>query len=119
MNLAARLESANKQLCTSTLIDDTTCRQAGDDAQSLPIGPTVVVGQSTPTFVHALLDASFSVPDCDVARRLQTAIASKDRDAARAALELMGDRPALDALAVLWAEIIDGDQDLVLRLATK
>ena len=119
VNLAARLESANKQLCTSTLIDDTTCRQAGDDAQSLPIGPTVVVGQSTPTFVHALLDASFSEPDCDVARRLQTAIASKDREAARAALELMGDRPALDALAVLWAEIIDGDQDLVLRLATK
>jgi len=119
VNLAARLESANKQLGTSTLIDDTTLKQAEDDISCMPIGPTVVVGQTTPVTLHAIIRNEFSESDSAIARRLLDAIEIGDRNAARTALEAMGDCPALDTLAVLWAEVIDADQDLFLRLTSK
>ena len=119
VNLAARLESANKQLGTSTLIDDTTQQQAGEATRCLAIGPTIVVGQSVPVSLHAILQEEFDDGDVDVAGQLQAAIASGDRDAARDALEAMGEHPALDTLAILWADVIDAEGDLTLRLATK
>ena len=119
VNLAARLESANKQLGTSTLIDDATRLQAGDDLSCLPIGPTVVVGQTVPATLHAVIQDDFSDADSAIARRLLDAIETGDRDAARSALEAMGDCPELDTLAVLWAEVIDADRDLILRLSSK
>ena len=119
VNLAARLESANKQLGTSTLIDDATRLQAGDALSCLPIGPTVVVGQTVPATLHAVIQDDFSDADSAIARRLLDAIETGDRDAARSALEAMGDCPELDTLAVLWAEVIDADRDLILRLSSK
>jgi len=44
-NLAARLESANKQLGTSILIDGRTREMAGVDASLLEVGPLQVVGR--------------------------------------------------------------------------
>lgn len=119
VNLAARLESANKQLGTFSLIDETTRLQAGDGIRTVPIGPVVVVGQSIPVQLHALVDQSFSDSAITAARSLQEAIARNNRSRGQTALEAMGAHQELDALAVLWAEVIDGDGELVLRLSSK
>ncbi len=119
VNLAARLESANKQLGTTVLIDAATCAQAGGPARTLPIGPVIVVGQTQPVSLHAIVGSNVSDAEITAATSLQDAVTSADRAGAQAALEAMGDHRSLDALAVLWAEVIDGSGDLVLQLASK
>jgi len=52
VNLAARLESANKATGTAMLATEATIRQAGADIVSRPIGRLLVVGKTTPVMVH-------------------------------------------------------------------
>ncbi|MDG2292649.1 MAG: adenylate/guanylate cyclase domain-containing protein [Phycisphaerales bacterium] len=119
VNRAARLESANKQFGTSTLIDGTTCTQAGGGFRVLPIGPTAVVGQRVACPLHAIVDTDFTDADVAAAEQLQHAVTSGDRAAARTALEAMGDCTSLDSIAILWANAIDGSGELVLKLDSK
>ncbi|MCH2148710.1 MAG: adenylate/guanylate cyclase domain-containing protein [Phycisphaerales bacterium] len=119
VNRAARLESANKQFGTSTLIDETTRMQAGGDIHLLPIGPTAVAGQRAACPLHAIIDADFTEEDVAAAEQLQQAVTSGDRAAARTALEAMGDCTSLDSIAILWANTIDGTGELVLQLDSK
>jgi len=119
VNLAARLESANKQLGTTILVDASTRAQADGAARTLPIGPVVVVGQTQPVALHAIVGSNVTDDEIAAATALQEAVTSGDRAGAQAALEAMGDHRSLDALAVLWAEVIDGNGDLVLQLASK
>ena len=119
VNLASRLEGANKAFGTSILIDGATRRQAGDDVRAVPIGPVIVVGRSTPTELHALVDDDTPDEAIAAAAHLQEAIARGDRTAAAKALEQVGEHPQLDALGMHWAEVIDGGGELALRLSSK
>ena len=115
VNLAARLESANKQLGTTILVDAATRSQAGGAARTLPIGPVVVVGQTQSVALHAIVGRNVTDDEIAAATALQEAVTSGDRAGAQAALEAMGDHRSLDALAVLWAEVIDDGSDLVVH----
>ena len=119
VNLASRLEGANKAFGTRILVDGETLRQAGDAVRSLPIGPVVVVGRTTPTELHAVVDDEMPQAAIDAALELQRAIAKGDRAAAARALEQIGEHRQLDALGLHWAEVIDGDGELVLHLSSK
>ncbi|MGH7163440.1 MAG: adenylate/guanylate cyclase domain-containing protein, partial [Planctomycetota bacterium] len=57
VNLAARLESANKQFGTRILVNDRTRELAPLAYLTRPLGRIVVVGQDTPAEVHELLAA--------------------------------------------------------------
>ncbi len=119
VNLASRLEGANKAFGTRILVDGETLRQAGDAVRSLPIGPVVVVGRTTPTELHAVVDDEMPQAAIDAAVALQRAIAEDDRAAAARALEQIGEHRQLDALGLRWAEVIDGDGELTLHLSSK
>jgi len=119
VNLASRLEGANKAFETRVLIDEQTRRQAGDTVRTLPIGPVIVVGRSTPTELHAIVDTDMPDEAIEAAVRLHAAITRSDRAAAAKALEQVGEHRALDTLGMRWAEVIDGDGDLVLSLQSK
>ena len=54
-NLAARLESANKQFGTKILVNARTRELASDQIISRPLGTITVVGQKKPTDVHEVL----------------------------------------------------------------
>ncbi|MFW6060628.1 MAG: CHASE2 domain-containing protein [Phycisphaeraceae bacterium] len=56
VNLASRLEAANKQLGTHVLISQRTCEQVKDVFLTRPIGRLVVVGRAAPEPVYELLD---------------------------------------------------------------
>jgi class 3 adenylate cyclase len=61
INLAARLESANKQFGTRILVDGRTREQAGDAGLRFrPLARVVVVGQSVAVELHELVPAAMS-----------------------------------------------------------
>lgn len=119
VNIASRIEGANKAFATNVLIDEETKRQAGDAIRTLPIGPVIVVGRSTPTMLHTLADGSFTDESIAAAVAFQSAVSAGDRTAAAAALERMGEFRELDGLCMHWAEAIDGDGELALTLHSK
>lgn len=119
VNLAARLESANKIFSSRILIDEETMLQAGDAIRSLPIGPIVVVGRSAVTRVHALVDEDVSDEAIAAATALQRAIEAEDRASAADCLESMGEFAILDTLAERWAEVVDAGEELVMHLSDK
>ena len=53
VNLAARLESLNREYQTRVLVSGTTAALAGDSSLS-PLGPAEVRGQSEPVDLYAL-----------------------------------------------------------------
>jgi class 3 adenylate cyclase len=54
-NLAARLESANKQFGTRILINGRTKQMLPDEILTRPLGVATVVGQKTPTEIHEVV----------------------------------------------------------------
>ncbi len=56
VNLAARLESANKQFDSGILINGRTKRRIPEDLLTRPLGKITVVGQERTTEVHELMD---------------------------------------------------------------
>lgn len=124
VNLAARLESANKQFGTRVLIDARTRDQAASAAAMLlPLGRVVVVGQSTPIEVDAVL---VSPIDEVLKRRALTALQAfnaGDRERARAEwLEVERAGQELGALARTYLKALDEATDSfdgVLRLTLK
>ncbi|MDG1898574.1 MAG: adenylate/guanylate cyclase domain-containing protein [Phycisphaerales bacterium] len=119
VNLAARLESANKVFSSRILIDEETMLQAGDTIRSLPLGPIVVFGRSTATRVHALVDEHVTDDAIASATALQRAIEAEDRTAAAECLESMGEFAILHPLAERWAEVVDAGGELVIRMSGK
>jgi len=123
VNLAARLESANKQFGTSVLIDGRTAE--GAKVANLPLchlGKVVVVGQTHPVEVcEVCLDA-------DPAERIRLTeaavqcFARADFDAARAAFQALEARFGKSKTAATFVEAMDRPDDLrdgVLRLRAK
>jgi len=55
VNLASRLESANKFFGTSIIVNDRAKRQLGSDLLTRPLGKTMVVGRTEPELIHELI----------------------------------------------------------------
>jgi adenylate cyclase len=121
VNLAARLESANKQFGTGVLMDGTIAegaRRTGLPGM-LKLGRVVVVGQSVPvelwTSMPALSEAGRSAVDAAV-----LSFAQGQGQAASAAWSRAATDPATTRLAEPFQAAIDaGDADGVLRLRAK
>lgn len=91
VNLASRLEGANKAFGSRILIGPTTYEQAKDRIIAKPIARVVVVGKALPMQVYELVGLRGEVPD-DVLRhvdaygRAHAALLTDDLEAAGAAL---------------------------------
>ncbi|MFZ4723663.1 MAG: hypothetical protein ACOYMI_11010, partial [Phycisphaerales bacterium] len=123
VNLAARLESANKQFGTSVLIDGRTAE--GAKVANLPLcrlGKVVVVGQTQPVEVHEVCleaDPSERIRMTEAAVRC---FAMGDFSAARSAFEALEARFGKSKTAAAFLEAMDDPDDLrdgVLRLRAK
>jgi len=77
VNLASRLEAANKQLGTSILISNQTKTRAADAFLTRPVGRIIVVGRSEPEPVHELLATHEDASDEQRALAAATAEATR------------------------------------------
>jgi adenylate cyclase len=121
VNLAARLESANKQFGTGVLMDGTIAegaRSAGLTAL-VPLGRVIVVGQSIPVELWT------AMPGLDAPQRAAVtaavhAFAGGDAEAAARAWDQAAGAPGASRLAEPFvAGLASGDTDGVLRLRAK
>jgi class 3 adenylate cyclase len=131
VNLAARLESANKQFGTAILIDGRTKELISDNLLTRPLGRITVVGQTTPTEVHELLSPRGEESEADrrlaeLSERAVSRFQAGDLDAARTAwMELEKSTGSSKVAGLYLAEIqrlSDHPQDAsdgVLRLERK
>lgn len=132
VNLAARLESANKQFGTSILINARTNEMLGPEVLRRPVGLVTVVGQSKPVEVFEVLPVEPGTADEElhalVRETTQAVRLYRDRrlDEAAAAWTQLIERHGQSRLAALYlAEIArfranaDDLFDGVIRLSTK
>jgi len=123
VNLASRLESANKQFGTSVLIDGNTAANAGEAAQCalLRLGRVVVVGQSVPVEVFALVDGAFSPEARSAIERAVVAFEGRNRETARSAWKSVVDSGAASIAKPFIAALDDSEDPLdgILRLRAK
>lgn len=132
VNLAARLESANKQFGTSILINARTNEMLGPDVLRRPVGLVTVVGQSKPVELFEVLPVDPGTEDEELAALIEETAQAvrlyRDRrlDEAEAAWKAFVARHGESRLAALYLaeiarfranaeELFDG----VIRLATK
>jgi len=102
VNLASRLEGANKRFGTSTLVSEETWRRAGPGIEGRSIGRVRVVGRATPVEVYEPW-ALGSEPQGDGLRAFEAArslCVGADWDAAEHALAACSGDP----VAALWRE---------------
>lgn len=122
VNLASRLESANKQFGTNVLLDGKTAAASGAAASELVgLGRVVVVGQSVPVEVFTLLDGAMTIEMRSAIEAAVTAFASGDRERARSAWSIAAERGA-SSIAKPFLSAIENEQELldgVLRLRAK
>jgi class 3 adenylate cyclase len=122
-NLAARLESANKQFGTSILVDGRTAE--GARAKGLPLcslGRVVVVGQSVPTDLHEVCLEADPAERIRMTERGVQLFAKGDFDGARAAFAELETRLGRSKTAATFLEAMDRPEDPrdgVLRLRAK
>ncbi|MHC4930676.1 MAG: CHASE2 domain-containing protein [Planctomycetota bacterium] len=131
VNLAARLESANKQFGTAILIDGRTKELTSDSLLTRPLGRITVAGQTTPTEVHELLALRGEELDAhrrlaELSERAVSRFRAGDLDAARAAWTELDERLGPSKVAGLYLAEIQrlsehpgGDSDGVLHLERK
>lgn len=102
-NLAARLESANKQLGTAILVDGRTRALLEDDAMGLwPTGPLVVVGRDAVVETWGWAPGPVTDDARRAAETLVSCISSGDRPGAVDA------RSDLTAMPAHWLALVDG-----------
>jgi len=126
-NLAARLESANKQFGTRILINGRTKELIGDDILTRPLGRVTVVGQKTATEIHEVLLLEENATDEDRDRIARTkaavdAFAQGRMEDARALWSALEEDPATAVVARRYLEQIDApaaEFDGVLHLTQK
>jgi len=123
VNLAARLESANKQFGTSILIDGTTAVAAR--SSGLPVcslGRVVVVGQSVPIDLHEVCIDADPMERIRMTEEAVQAFACGDFTAARDAFGALEGRCGKSKTAIAFREAMDDPNDRrdgVLRLRAK
>lgn len=130
-NLAARLESANKQFGTRILINGTTKSQISDEILTRPLGRVTVVGQKTPTEIHEVVALTADASDEQRARIEQTseaidAFVAREWDAATSLWQALDNDAESTVIAGLYLAAIevaraesDADFDGVLHLTRK
>jgi adenylate cyclase len=126
VNLAARLESANKQFGTSVLIDGRTRRGiAGTDIKVRPLGRVVVVGQTKPVEVFEVLPDDAPAELIELTERGVQSFAARDFRTSRQAFLRLIERFGQSKLAraylraIAEAEERPEEFDGVLRLREK
>jgi adenylate cyclase len=126
-NLAARLESANKQFGTRILINGRTKELLSEDIVTRPLGRVTVVGQKRPSEIHEVMGIAGSLTAEDQERITKTqgavaAFAEQRFDDARAAWNSLRADPRTATLAGLYLEELDAPAenfDGVLHLTKK
>ncbi len=123
-NLAARLESANKQFGTAVLFDGGTRAGLahGDDLPILRLGRVVVVGQSVPVDLYTLLVEEPPAGWVEAVTAAVAAFEAGDREACRRALDDLEARFGPSKLVAPYRQALDDPEDLrdgVLRLRAK
>ena len=119
VNLAARLESANKQFGTSILITDRTRDQLGPDKfRTRPIGRIIVVGQTVPVSVYELLPGDADSTMIELTTQAVEAFARREYPASTAAWKRLTDTFGPSKLAEFYLEAI-ADQALVVNGALR
>ena len=126
-NLAARLESANKQFGTRILINGRTRQMIGDDILTRSLGQVTVVGQTQATEIHEVMVLAKNATEADLDRieRTEAAVASFAQgrlDEARSAWIALEDDPATAVVARRYLEQMDSpaaEFDGVLHLTQK
>lgn len=123
VNLAARLESANKQFNTRTLINERTRELLNDDRiVTRQIGRIQVVGQSVPTMVHEVMPFLTPPELIKITNQAVDAYARGDMDRSIERWDELVKRFGSSGLADFYHRVIqeDGDTgDGVLRLRDK
>ena len=111
-NLAARLESANKQFGTPILMDGRTrSLVASDDLPLIEVGPIQVVGREGVIDAWTLAIGPTDGELATHASSLATAIREGDRDTARRALEGMEQHGAAPILTSKLSEVVRQSSD--------
>ncbi|MHC4304944.1 MAG: CHASE2 domain-containing protein [Planctomycetota bacterium] len=123
VNLASRLDTANKQFGTGILITDPTCRQLEPGAfRTRPIGKLIVVGQTTPVMVYELLGSDADERLIEMTTEAVEAFVAGDVEASARAWRRMGEVFGPTRLARFYLEAIDDPASVVdgaLRLREK
>jgi CHASE2 domain-containing sensor protein/class 3 adenylate cyclase len=123
VNLAARLESANKQFGTCTLIEGRTHALAGRAADRyIPLGKVVVVGQSNPVELYGRLSVEVDSATRALLTAAVLAFSARDRDAALSLwTQLAASSPQLRLCEPYLAALADtaAPFDGILRLIAK
>ena len=123
INLASRLESANKQFDTGILITERTREQLGSaHFQTRPIGNLIVVGQTVPVRVHELLPPDADPALIEMTTRGVEAFMAGDHEASAAVWRNMTEVCGPTKLAEFYlAAIADPDarEDGAVRLQEK
>jgi adenylate cyclase len=123
VNLAARLESANKQFGTSILVDGTTAVAARESGLPLcSLGRVVVVGQSVPIDLHEVCVDADPQERIRMTEQAVQAFARGDFAASREAFGALETRFGKSKTAVAFREAMDDPNDRrdgVLRLRAK
>jgi adenylate cyclase len=112
VNLASRLEGANKAFGTHCLVSETAWAMVGDEVLGREVGRIGVAGRAAPVrvFEPLALRAVASAAELALAERWQAAVAAvhaRDRAAARAALAACAELRPDDALLRLWSAKLD------------
>lgn len=123
VNLASRLESANRHFGTRILINARTKALFGDDAPALrPIGRITVVGRAEPVEIFEVLPSDAPREMIDLTQRMTEAFATRRLDIAVAALDELKERFGPSRLIDLYRESIaeaETEFDGVIRLREK
>ncbi|MCP3903038.1 MAG: adenylate/guanylate cyclase domain-containing protein [Planctomycetes bacterium] len=122
VNLAARLESANKQFGTQILVNGRTQELADGSSTLRPIGRVVVVGQSAPSEVFEILPADAPSEIVDATARAVAAFQEGRFDEASAAFDELAKVDDRTHVAKLYKEAMEEvpkDFDGVIRLQLK
>jgi adenylate cyclase len=123
VNLASRLDTANKQFGTGILITDTTRRQLAPGAfRTRPIGKLIVVGQTAPVMVHELLGPDTDQRLIELTTEAVEAFVTGDVEASARAWRRMSEVIGPTRLARFYLAAIDDPASVVdgaLRLREK
>lgn len=123
VNLAARLESANKQFGTRILIDGQTAKGlAGTGVRTRTLGQVTVVGQSKPVEVLAVVDSSVADEDLALSAEAVAHFAARRFDESKRCWQAHAERFGASKISdTFLAAIADGigATDGVLHLRAK
>jgi class 3 adenylate cyclase/CHASE2 domain-containing sensor protein len=122
VNLASRLESANRHFGTRILIDGRTKSLLEDGPPLRPIGRIAVVGRAAPVEVFEVLPSDAPAEMIELWRRLMDSFKARRLDRTIAALDELMERFGSDPLVDLYRQaIVDAREEFdgVIRLIEK